>query len=64
MSFIPAVHALYLESKYLVKFNPWGWIIGGAIYIIGSTFYALKIPERYYPKKFDIIVRFSLNLSP
>lgn len=63
MSFAPALHAHYLESKYLVKFNPWGWAIGGGIYILGSVVYALKVPERYYPKKFDFIVRYLTHRS-
>jgi len=54
MSTVPAVHAAYLESKYLVSFNSWAWALGGAIYITGSLLYASKFPERKFPKKFDI----------
>jgi predicted membrane channel-forming protein YqfA (hemolysin III family) len=57
MSTIPAFHALYLEKQYLVAFNATQWAIGGAVYITGAIFYACKIPEKFYPKKFDIFVR-------
>ena len=31
----------------------WPWALGGAVYIIGAAIYALRIPERWYPRKFD-----------
>jgi predicted membrane channel-forming protein YqfA (hemolysin III family) len=35
-----------------------GWLIlMGLLYIIGTMFYALRIPERFFPGKFDIWVR-------
>lgn len=60
LSAVPAFHAKRLESKYLVAFNVWYWFIGGVLYITGAVTYASKIPERFYPKKFDIIVSFTL----
>lgn len=56
MSTVPAVHANYLEPKYLVSFNAWAWALGGGLYIFGALLYASKFPERYFPKKFDIFV--------
>ena len=32
------------------------WIIGGALYIGGACVYMLRIPERFFPLKFDIFV--------
>ena len=29
--------------------------LGGAIYMLGAIIYALRIPEKWYPKKFDLI---------
>lgn len=38
-----------------------GWLIlMGLLYIIGTMFYALRIPERFFPGKFDIWVRIIL----
>lgn len=30
----------------------------GCLYILGALFYALRVPERFFPGKFDIWVRF------
>ena len=29
------------------------WALGGAVYIGGALIYVFRIPERWYPKKFD-----------
>jgi adiponectin receptor len=29
------------------------WAVGGAVYIIGALIYVFRIPERWYPMKFD-----------
>lgn len=34
-------------------------IVMGCLYILGALFYALRVPERFFPGKFDIWV--SLN---
>lgn len=35
-----------------------GWLIlMGCLYILGAMFYALRVPERFFPGKFDIWVR-------
>lgn len=33
--------------------TPWG--VGGAVYIGGAIIYVLRIPERWFPVKFDLI---------
>lgn len=30
------------------------WIIGGALYIIGGIIYAMRVPEKCCPRKFDL----------
>ena len=37
-----------------VKTNIWLWALGGYIYIQGAIIYVIRIPERFYPGKFDI----------
>lgn len=37
------------------KNNVWPYAIGGAVYIGGAIIYALRIPERWIPNKFDLI---------
>jgi len=53
---IPAVHYSVAEG-WLKALNQasLGWLIlMGLLYIIGTMFYALRIPERFFPGKFDI----------
>jgi len=33
----------------------WPWLTGGALYGLGAIMYALKIPERFFPKRFDMV---------
>lgn len=49
----PAIHILVSENIYLYPFNGHVWALGGAIYISGAIIYALRIPERFVPYKFD-----------
>ena len=44
------------EREYLPKFDYIYWAIGGALYIVGAIIYMLRIPERWYPMKFDFFV--------
>lgn len=30
------------------------WVIGGSVYIGGAIFYVFRIPERWFPTKFDL----------
>jgi adiponectin receptor len=60
---IPAVH-YSVQEGWIKALNlaSLGWLIlMGLLYIIGTMFYALRIPERFFPGKFDIWVRI-LNL--
>lgn len=55
---IPAVHYSVQEGwlKALDQASL-GWLIlMGLLYILGTMFYALRIPERFFPGKFDIWV--------
>ncbi|XP_018562472.1 adiponectin receptor protein isoform X2 [Anoplophora glabripennis] len=53
---VPAIHYgivegwfNYVSQKYL------GWLVlMGLLYIVGALFYALRVPERWFPGKFDI----------
>ena len=51
-------HAFYIfRVRYQMKdFDPvfTGAVIMGALYLTGLFFYIKKIPERFWPKKFDI----------
>ena len=45
-----------------VSYASLGWLIlMGALYIIGALLYAGRIPERYFPGKCDIWVRFQYS---
>lgn len=55
---IPAVHYLvvkgFLQAVYHASF---GWLcLMGALYLLGAGFYALRVPERFFPGKCDIWV--------
>lgn len=58
---IPLLHVLFLaiksdNSNDNIPINRVfvGLVLMGALYLIGLTFYVFKVPERYYPKTFDI----------
>ena len=40
-----------------INVSGWLYILEGFWYLGGLTIYGLKIPERFFPKKFDFIVR-------
>lgn len=31
------------------------WLFGGLVYIGGALIYAFRFPERYFPKRFDLL---------
>ena len=35
------------------EFTLYPWVLGGVSYIGGAIIYAMRIPEKYYPKTFD-----------
>lgn len=57
---IPAVHYAVAEGWFkAISQASLGWLIlMGCLYILGALFYALRVPERFFPGKFDIWVSF------
>lgn len=53
---IPAVHYLVAEGWVRAIYHAsFGWLcLMGSLYIIGALFYALRVPERFFPGKCDI----------
>ncbi|CAH8550300.1 unnamed protein product [Schistosoma rodhaini] len=53
---VPCVHYILIEDlQERAHYSALGWLIlMAALYISGATIYALRIPERLYPGKFDI----------
>jgi len=49
--YAPASQQLYMNQNY--EFFPIA--LGGAIYILGAVIYALRIPEKWFPKRFDLL---------
>ena len=59
---VPAVHfiAIYGLKRGFYEAS-FGWLLlMAALYISGACLYALRIPERFFPGKFDIWVRTNL----
>ncbi|KAI9164373.1 hypothetical protein H9P43_008212 [Blastocladiella emersonii ATCC 22665] len=58
LSGLPIVH--FLIANGFPDDIPWwaayGWLVMGATYIGGAVIYAAKVPERWFPGKFDIIL--------
>lgn len=55
-SVIPAIHYGFLEGWFnKVSQKSLGWLVlMGVLYIAGATLYAVRVPERFFPGKFDI----------
>lgn len=53
---IPSVHCVLLKGFFLAnQASPLGGLIAmGLIYIAGACVYVLRIPERFFPGKFDV----------
>uniref|UniRef100_A0A1Y1MLP3 Adiponectin receptor protein n=1 Tax=Photinus pyralis TaxID=7054 RepID=A0A1Y1MLP3_PHOPY len=53
---IPAIHYGFLEGWFnSVSLKSLAWLfLMGLLYIAGAVLYALRIPERFFPGKFDI----------
>ena len=43
---------------YLHDFHSFPWALGGALYILGAVLYMLRVPERFSPGSFDLVVSF------
>lgn len=57
---IPAVHYLVVKGFFQAVYHAsFGWLcLMGALYLLGAAFYALRVPERFFPGKCDIWVRY------
>lgn len=55
---VPAVHHAVSEGWFnAVDQASLGWLIlMGLLYILGAVFYTSRVPERFFPGKFDIWV--------
>lgn len=55
---VPAIHYSLMEGWFSqISQATLGWLIlMGCLYIIGAMFYALRVPERWFPGKFDLWV--------
>ena len=62
---IPIFHLIFF-GKYVSGFEKvpkfYYWEIGGIIYIIGGLFFVTRIPEKYFPNKFDYCLHSHNNL--
>ena len=58
-SAIPIMHIEYFtEQKYVRDFLSFPWALGGGLYIFGACMFMMRIPERFKPGFFDIVVSF------
>lgn len=53
---VPIIHSLYLSGLYVAyyKLSLGYLLLVAAIYIAGATIYGYRIPEKWWPGKFDI----------
>lgn len=56
-AFAPIIHAIvYFGWDYVVNGTGMPWYLGeGGFLILGAVIYSLRIPECYFPGKFDIL---------
>lgn len=47
---------IFMQPEYLPYFDSFWWTVGAFLYIGGAMIYMLRIPERFFPNKFDIFV--------
>lgn len=53
---VPFIH-IFLRDGYAISthaYSLWGFVSMGAVYIFGASLYVMRIPERFFPGKFDI----------
>lgn len=55
---IPFIYLANMPAKYEkyvnMKYEWFPWVLGGAIYIGTAIIYGLRIPEKWFPKTFDL----------
>eukprot|EP00352_Strombidinopsis_acuminata_P008938 CAMPEP_0176376218 /NCGR_PEP_ID=MMETSP0126-20121128/28032_1 /TAXON_ID=141414 ORGANISM="Strombidinopsis acuminatum, Strain SPMC142" /NCGR_SAMPLE_ID=MMETSP0126 /ASSEMBLY_ACC=CAM_ASM_000229 /LENGTH=129 /DNA_ID=CAMNT_0017737563 /DNA_START=980 /DNA_END=1372 /DNA_ORIENTATION=- len=52
---IPMIHMKYMvDPAHYVAINLDNIFLGGFFYVLGATMYAFRLPERFFPGKFDI----------
>ena len=49
------INKRYNERFYLPSENGMPWLTGGFVYIGGALIYGFRLPERFFPFKFDLI---------
>ncbi|CDW83122.1 adiponectin receptor protein [Stylonychia lemnae] len=53
----PFTHIIqFMEPEYLPHFDSFWWVFGAFLYIFGAVIYMLRVPERFFPNKFDFFV--------
>jgi hypothetical protein len=49
---------MFSEAEYLPKFDYLLWAVGGVTYIVGAIIYMARVPERWFPNRFDFFVSY------
>ena len=53
---VPMIYIKFIaDENNVIDSGAFNYILGGVIYILGAALYALRVPERWYPKQFDLI---------
>jgi len=47
--------AYFADSRYVPVWHGMPWLIGCCLYGLGGLIYAIKVPEFYFRKTFDIV---------
>lgn len=50
---LPFFHYYFASSLYVYPLNKFYWGMGWLLYVIGAILYAVRFPERLFPKTFD-----------
>jgi adiponectin receptor len=61
---VPAVHHAVADGWFnAISKASLGWLIlMGCLYILGALFYALRVPERFFPGKCDYVVSLEFEI--
>lgn len=51
---IPFIVMCFMDKGSVMVDQIWLYGVGGAIYIFGAYLYAVRLPEKNHPGKFDI----------